>query len=162
DAFAVGQTFLSVPESSPEASPVKKMDRQECLSYKDILNLFPTPRLARRIFGTLENGRIDHRLRWRYRGLARDLDLIQDHLRGRRPRMIDLPEALVPFELLFQVTLLGGALDDARQMYGQIISELETIVAEYLSSDGATVADSLLATNRVYALFQSISAEDSD
>lgn len=76
--------------------------------------------------------------------------------------MVDLPEALVPFELLFQVTLLGGALDDARQMYGQIISELETIVADYLSGDRATVADSLLATSRVYSLFQSISAEDSE
>jgi hypothetical protein len=161
-AFAVGQTSLSVPESFAKASPEEKMDRQECLSYKNVLNLFPTPRLARRIFGTLENGRIDHRLRRRYRGLARDLDLIQEHLRGRRPRMIDLPEALVPFELLFQVTLLGGALDDARQMYGQIISELETIVAEYLAGDSTTVADSLMATSRVYSLFQSISPTDSE
>ncbi|MDX6613059.1 MAG: nitric oxide reductase NorD protein, partial [Blastocatellia bacterium] len=162
DAFSVGQTFLPVPEADESVVSDEKMDRQECLSYKDVLNLFPIPRLARRIFGTLENGRIDRRLRARYRGLARDLDLIQEHLRTRRPRMIDLPEALVPFELLFQVTLLGGALDDARQMYGQIISELETIVAEYLFGERATVADSLLATNRVYSLFQSISAEDSD
>jgi hypothetical protein len=162
DAFAVGQTFLSVPESEEQQLSVQKVDRQECLSYKDVLNLFPTPRLARRIFGTLENGRIDQRLRRRYRGLARDLDLIQDHLRGRRPRIIDLPEALVPFELLFQVTLLGGALDDARQMYGQIISELETIVAEYLTAEGTTVADSLMATSRVYSLFQSITPADSE
>ena len=68
----------------------------------------------------------------------------------------------MPFELLFQITLLAGARDDARQFYGQIVSELETIVAEYLSNPQATVADTLMATSRVYSLFQSISLEDSE
>ncbi len=134
----------------------------EGLDYGQALNLFPIPALARRIFGTLENGRIDRRLRRTYRGLTRDLDLIREHLRNRRPKIIDLPPALVPFELLFQITMLGGALDDGREFYGQIVSELETIVAGYLHGDNATVADSLMATSRVYALFQSISQEDSE
>jgi nitric oxide reductase activation protein len=133
------------------------------LQYIQILNLFPIPALARRIFGTLENGRIDRHLRRAYRGLARDLDLIRDHLRARRPDIVDLPATLVPFELLFQITLLAGARDDARQFYGQIVSELETIVAEYLSNPlTTTVADTLMATSRVYSLFQSISEEDSE
>jgi len=132
------------------------------LRYSDVLNLFPIPALARRIFGTLENGRIDRRLRKTYRGLARDLDLIRNHLRNRRPKIVDLPPAMVPFELLFQITLLGSALDDAREFYGQIVSELETIVAEYLNDPKSTVADTLMATSRVYALFQSISLGDSE
>jgi hypothetical protein len=132
------------------------------VDYRHALNLFPIPALARRIFGTLENGRIDRRLRRTYRGLARDLDLIREHLRNRRPRIIDLPPALVPFELLFQVTLLGGALDEAREFYRQVVSELETIVADYLSNPLATVADTLMATSRVYTLFQSISMEDAE
>jgi nitric oxide reductase NorD protein len=132
------------------------------LDYRHVLNLFPIPPLARRIFGTLENGRIDRRLRTTYRGLARDLDLIRDHLRNRRPAIVDLPAALVPFELLFQITLLAGAREDARQFYGQIVSELETIVVESLSNAQATVADTLMATSRVYSLFQSISMEDSE
>lgn len=132
------------------------------LDYRHVLNLFPIPPLARRIFGTLENGRIDRRLRGAYRGLARDLDLIRDHLRNRRPAIVDLPAAMVPFELLFQITLLAGARDDARQFYGQIVSELETIVAEYLTDSAATVADTLMATSRVYSLFQSISREDAE
>src|SRR5438132_619402 len=160
DAFSVGQTFLSVSESDRQQSQTDEYDRQECLSYKNVLNLFPIRPLARRIFGTLENGRIDRRLRSTYRGLARDLNLIREHLRSRRPRIIDLPPALVPFELLFQVTLLGGALDDTRQFYPQVVSELETIVADYLHGDSATVADSLLATSRVYSLFQSISLDE--
>src|SRR4030095_229853 len=114
------------------------------------------PPLARRIFGTRENGRIDRRLRQSYRGLKRDLDLIREHLSNRRPAIVDLPAALVPFELLFQITMLGGARDDARQYYGQIVSELETIISEYLSAENAAVADTLMATRRVYDLFQSV------
>ncbi|HEY6046704.1 MAG TPA: VWA domain-containing protein [Pyrinomonadaceae bacterium] len=132
------------------------------LRYNEVLNLFPISALARRIFGTLENGRIDRRLRRAYRGLARDLDLIRDHLRNRRPKIIDLPATMVPFELLFQITLLGGALDDAREFYQQVVSELETIVADYLGDSDATVAETLMATSRVYALFQSIVLENAE
>ena len=129
--------------------------------YGDVLQLFPIPALARRIFGTLENGRIDRKLRRKYRGLNRDLDLIRAHLRSRRPKILELPATLVPFELLFQITMLGGALDDAREFYRQVVSELETVIAEYLN-ERATVADSLMATSRVYELFQSITLEDSE
>jgi nitric oxide reductase NorD protein len=132
------------------------------LRYSDVLQLFPIPALARRIFGTLENGRIDRRLRNKYRGLNRDLDLIRAHLRSSRPKIVDLPATLVSFELLFQVTLLGGALDDAREFYGQVVSELETVVAEYLNERTASVADTLLATGRVYELFQSIAMEEGE
>jgi nitric oxide reductase NorD protein len=129
--------------------------------YVEVLGLFPQRQLARRIFGTLENGRIDRRLRQAYRGLARDLDLIREHLRCSRPRIIDLPATLVPFELLFQITLCGGALDDARNYYQQVVSELETIVADYLDAQAATVADTLMATSRVYSLFTSLAQDES-
>jgi hypothetical protein len=160
DAFALNG-YLG--ESGTGVPPVNHaQDAQATPDYRHILNLFPIPALARRIFGTLENGRIDRRLRQAYRGLGRDLDLIREHLRNRRPRIVDLPAALVPFELLFQITLLGGALDDAREFYRQVVSELETIVAEYISRPVMTVADTLMATSRVYSLFQSISMEDTE
>jgi hypothetical protein len=108
------------------------------------------------VFGTLENGRIDRRLRRAYRGLSRDLDFIRQHLSRSRPQIMQLPGSLVPFELLFQITMLGGAREDARLAYGQIVSELETIVSEYLSRDETSVADTLMATSRVYDLFQSV------
>src|SRR5207248_5538337 len=66
---------------------------------------------------------------------------------------------LIPFELLFQITLCGGALEDARAVYGQVVSELETIVVEYLTDARSTVADTLMATARVYTLFQSVVPE---
>jgi hypothetical protein len=167
DAFSlsdemVGQTFLSVPDPA-ELSGRERTGRNACptnVDYRRALQLFPHPQLARRIFGTLENCRIDRRLRHKYRGLARDLDLVREHLRRGRPSVLELPATLVPFELLFQTTLLGGATDDARQYYSQIVSELETLTAEYLASDSATVADSLMATSRVYSLFQSLAPND--
>jgi hypothetical protein len=157
DAFALADEIVKLEDGSRNVPPAPI---PENVGYRNVLSLFPQPQLGRRIFGTLENGRIDRRLRSVYRGLTRDLDLVREHLRRRRPRIANLPATLVPFELLFQITLLGGALDDARQFYGQIVSELETIVADYLSSSTATVADTLMATGRVYSLFQSTAPND--
>lgn len=157
DAFAIADELLHINE------PLTHVDfTDEDPDYRDVLKVFPLSQLARRIFGTLENGRIDRRLRHMYRGLRRDLDLIREHLGRSRPRINELPAALVPFELLFQITMLGGARDDARNYYGQVVSELEIIVSEHLSNQTATVADTLIATIRVYDLFRSaIPTDDS-
>ena len=171
DAFALSGYINDIANSEAALSLEEEARRaraeQRTLppdsDYRTVLALFPNAGLAQRIFGTLENGRIDRRLRRAYRGLARDLDVTRDYLRMRRPHITELPATLVPFELLFQITLCGGALDDARQFYNQIVSELETIVADYLiKPDAATVASTLMATSRVYALFQNISPEDSE
>lgn len=129
--------------------------------YKTVLQVFPEPRLAKKIFGTMENARIDSRLRSSYRGLRKDLDMMQAFLGERRPYIFDVPMHQVPFELLFQITLCGGATDDARQFYGQIVTEIESTIESYLAIKEATVADSLMATSRVYSLFQNITPEDS-
>lgn len=147
------------PEAEARLAELRKRRLPEGSDYRAVLALFPQRGLATRIFGTLENGRIDRRLRHAYRGLKRDLDLVREHLRRNRPRIIALPVTLVPFELLFQITLCGGALDDARAVYGQVVSELETIVVEYLTDERASVADTLMATSRVYTLFQSVVPE---
>jgi nitric oxide reductase NorD protein len=164
----VGQTSRSVQGAGTLGQTSRSVhgegtDKNVCptnVDYRHLLHLFPHPQLARRIFGTLENSRIDRRLRHKYRGLGRDLDLIREHLRRGRPSVLELPATLIPFELLFQTTLLGGATEDARQYYGQIVSELETVAAEYLSNPAATVADSLIATSRVYSLFKSMAPAD--
>ena len=157
DAFALPDEMVD-PQSQTRATRANPPKKD--IGYKEVLRLFPQMQLARRIFGTLENGRIDKRLRQRYRGLRRDLDLIREHLHRTRPRIQELPITLVPFELLFQVTVLGGAREDSRQFYGQVVSELETIVSDYLSQPNASVADTLMATGRVYELFQSVVPTD--
>lgn len=155
DAFAIADELLHVNEPQTDTDFTDKNP-----DYRDVLRVFPLPQLARRIFGTLENGRIDRRLRHTYRGLRRDLDLVREHLGRTRPLMMELPAALVPFELLFQITMLGGARLDARQAYPQVVSELETIVSEHLSNEKATVAETLIATIRVYDLFRSVIPTD--
>jgi nitric oxide reductase NorD protein len=170
DAFALGGYINDIqrgeralpPEDETRLAKQRRRTMPAEADYRAVLALFPLPALAARIFSTLENGRIDRRLRGTYRGLARDLDLIRDHLRAQRPRIAALPVTLVPFELLFQITLCGGALDDARAFYSPVVSELETIVADYLSGPGASVADTLMATSRVYTLFQSIVRSESE
>ena len=169
DAFALDGYINEVEKGERAVSPeeealrAKRKGRSmpDGSDYRAVLSLFPQSGLARRIFSTLENGRIDRRLRHTYRGLRRDLDFTRDHIRVNRPRIIDLPVTLVPFELLFQITLCGGAMDDARQFYGQIVSELEGIIADYLSGPESGVADTLMATSRVYSLFQSVSQDES-
>jgi nitric oxide reductase NorD protein len=153
DAFSLADEIIQMGYEEAQKGP---KPAPEDVGYREVLKVFPQPQLARRVFGTLENGRIDRRLRQTYRGLSRDLDLIRQHLSRSRPRINELPISLVPFELLFQVTMLGGARDDARMAYGQIVSELETIVSDYLSRAHTTVADTLMATSRVYDLFQSV------
>ncbi|HEY9284567.1 MAG TPA: VWA domain-containing protein, partial [Pyrinomonadaceae bacterium] len=150
------------PEEEARLKQLRRRAMPPDADYRAALALFPLPALAARIFSTLENGRIDRRLRHAYRGLARDLDLVRAHLRAQRPRVATLPAALVPFELLFQITLCGGALDDARAFYSPVVSELESIVADYLAGPDASVADALMATSRVYALFKSIAQSESE
>lgn len=161
------ETINDLDESLPDANPGRseirnpryKIRLPRDSDHKAVLAAFPEPRLARKIFGTMENARIDARLRQTYRGLVKDLDLMQSFLRSNRPYIFDLPIHQVPFELLFQITLCGGATDDARQFYGTVVSEVETVVESYLTMKQATVADSLRATSRVYNLFQNISPE---
>lgn len=171
DAFALDGYINDPNNSEPALSPAEEARRARDTEarrampadadYRAALALFPLPHLAARIFATLENARIDRRLRRAYRGLARDLDLVRDYLRARRPPITSFPSAMLPFELLFQIALCGGALDDARMFYAQLVSEIESIVADYLSSPASSVADTLMATSRVYSLFQSVADEES-
>jgi hypothetical protein len=163
DAFSLAG-YIEDVQGGEKASPNKEVKPRHTIlpkdsDYKAVLKVFPEPRLAKKIFGTMENARIDSRLRQSYRGLRKDLDLMQRFLRENRPFIFDLPMHQVPFELLFQITLCGGATDDARQFYKQIVSEIEGVVASYLTLKNATVADSLMATSRVYSLFQNIAPE---
>ena len=168
DAFSLAGYIEEVQKGeralAPEAQQLFDREARKILppdsDYKPALQLFPEPRLARKIFTTLENGRIDRRLRLAYKGLRRDLNLMQQHLRAARPRIMDVPMNQVSFELLFQITLCGGANDDAREFYTQIVIELESVVADYLSAENSTIADTLIATSRVYGLFQNVNQEN--
>ncbi len=128
----------------------------EFADFKLALSRFPNPGLATRIFTTLENGRIDSRLRKAYRGIRRDLNFVRARLIDNRPPVTSLPVDQLLYELLFQITLCGGVIDPvARKAYGDVIAEFHLIIEQCLHQEEASVGDSLIATKRVYALLQS-------
>jgi len=125
----------------------------EGADFLRVLGEFPNPDLATRLFTTIENGRIDFLLRTVYRGIRRDLDFVRGRLIERRPDIEDIPAELLPFELLFQLAICGGATPEARRSYPTVIRELDRILADYVFRENATVADSLIATRHVYEFF---------
>jgi nitric oxide reductase NorD protein len=128
--------------------------KRKNVDFSVILLHFPDAGLATSIFTTLENGRIDRRLRRAYRGIRRDLDFVRERLRASRPDLHSLPVAMQWRELLFQIAFCGGCDDDTRRDFNAMIHVLEHIVADHLDGPDADVADALQATRKVYALTQ--------
>ena len=56
DAFALGDEMVDPLNQETTQTTLPS----ETIGYQQILRLFPMPQLARRVFGTLENGRIDN------------------------------------------------------------------------------------------------------
>src|SRR5690606_34375506 len=133
DAFSLAGYIEDVEQGERvgpnEPAPKKKKAKLPAGSdYRTVLKAFPEARLARKIFSAMENGRIDRMLSRTHRGRRKDRGLMQKLLSGQRPFIFDVPAHEVPFELLFQITLCGGASEDARRFYGQVVAEIENIV----------------------------------
>lgn len=131
----------------------QRIRNPETVDFLRVLDEFPNKDVALRLFTTIENGRIDFLLRKAYRGIRRDLDFVRLRLLERRPEIEKLPPELVPLELLFQISLCGGATQAARMFFPAITGQLEEIFAAYIFNADASVGDSLIATRHVYALF---------
>jgi nitric oxide reductase NorD protein len=141
------------PESPRQKrKPRTRINQKQGVDFLSVLSEFPNTDLAMRLFGTIENARVDFLLRNAYRGIRRDLDFVRARLVEQRPRIDALPAEAIPFELLFQVALCGGAALDARRAYPAFVSRIEDIVEKYVRSNEATVADSLAATSRIYRM----------
>jgi nitric oxide reductase NorD protein len=131
----------------------RKIRNPESVDFLHVLDEFSNQEIAMRLFTTVENGRIDYLLRRTYRGIRRDLDFVRLRLLERRPEITSLPLEFVPFELLFQVALCGGATLTARRAYPSVVAQLEEIFATFVFHENVTVADSLIASRHVYELF---------
>ncbi|MCW5967714.1 MAG: VWA domain-containing protein [Blastocatellales bacterium] len=142
------QHYLRARQLRPLAA-----EELEAADYRTALGRFANIGLATRIFTTLENGRIDHRLRQAYRGIRRDLDFVRKRIIEHRPPVMELPVEQAIYELLFQITICGGVVDDkGRWAYAEIIRAFENIIADYLRRDASSVGDTLIATLKVYSL----------
>jgi nitric oxide reductase NorD protein len=163
-AFAHRQRGGDDATDQPEAAkpqPPKKGKGQQAgkaaeaagVNFLTVLAEYPNTELALRLFTTVENGRIDFLLRTAYRGIRRDLDFVRHRLRERRPDIEDIPAQFIPFELLFQAAICGGATEQMRRAYPTVVRDLESILERYIFRADATVADSLMATQRIYEFF---------
>ncbi len=128
--------------------------KRAVVNYAALLKLFPQAELAQRLFITLENGRIDRRLRHAYRGIRRDLNFVGERLRAARPKIDSLPPAEVWHEILFQLMLCGGPTDDVQRDHSLLISQLEDIIAAYLDQPDSSVADTVQAVREIYRMIQ--------
>lgn len=118
--------------------------------WRTLINIFPQTALARRLFIILENARIEHLLRARYRGLRRDLDWAQTLPKRARP----LDQYILKYEpfleLLFVEALGSGArgvLDEEKRAWTE---KVRAVLAAYVRKDGANVADTIRACLELY------------
>lgn len=126
------------------------------ISFLNVLERFPDGNLARHLFTSLENGRIDRKLRQAYRGLRRDLDFVRERLALSRPEFHQLPRDVVVFEMLFQEAILGGISPTAKEFHPQLAQMIETTFDKYINPELTTVADTLMGTLRLYKLLEDL------
>lgn len=148
---AVEDNTKTLPKSGKEKS--RPRANKATVDFIRVLDEFPSKNIAMRLFTTVENGRIDFLLRKTYRGIRRDLDFVRLRLLEKRPDISDIPPEYVPFELLFQIALCGGATEQSRRAYATVTSQLEEIFAAYVFIENSSVGDSLIATRHIYDLF---------
>jgi hypothetical protein len=78
---------------------------------------------------------------------------VRGRLNERRPDIEKIPAELIPFELLFQLAICGGATAETLRAYPTVVRELDRILTDYIFRRDASVADSLMATRHVYDFF---------
>jgi hypothetical protein len=139
--------------ASGDASDATGAGAGSGIDFLSVLSEYPNSELALRLFTTIENGRIDFLLRAAYRGIRRDLDFVRGRLVERRPNIENVPTELIPFELLFQLAVCGGATPEVNRAYPTVVRELDRILYDYIFRPDASVADSLMATRHVYDFF---------
>ena len=114
---------------------------------------FPEPALARRLFNTLEDARIDAHL-WRsYPGMRRRLEAVMQHCLGQRPALARLLPRSALEEGLLQYSL-GAVEINAPASMGSTLHSLRGYCDEVRAPD-ADVYTTALATQRAYAALDS-------
>jgi nitric oxide reductase NorD protein len=120
-----------------------------------LLQPHPRPALLRRVFGTLEDMRIEAAMRRRYPGARGDLDRVQAHALALRPQTQLMRPVPALVEALVQYSL--GAARDALQASsrGELLVKLIDTAA-VVQRQGARVADSAHAALRICAELQNL------
>jgi nitric oxide reductase NorD protein len=133
--------------SPPRQAPAPRSD------FERFFALFPHPSLARDIFYSLEDGRIDRRLCYAYRGLAPHIERLIRHGLASRAPMAGQPVWAVVLEMLMHLCS-GGELAIQIPPAALPLARFLRHVASGVRQPQATVYDSAKGTLEVYGLLE--------
>ena len=112
-------------------------------------DLFPDRQLAADIFTLVEDGRIDHRVKWEYPGLRKAYEAVQREAVAQRqePNTLPLRESLM--EVLVRLSLEDPA---ALTVHAELREHIEAVasLAKAVQRFDATVEDTAEVTVRIY------------
>ena len=120
--------------------------------FERFFDLFPERHLASDLFGALEDARVDHMVRQRYRGLRRAYSMVQAAAVIGRPAPQQLPLRMALIELLIRMTLLESDKKIPVPQSMRDVVERMAVILGRLRHDEATVEDSAEATVILYRL----------
>ncbi len=137
-----------VPDFSQDLTPLQS-------HYELFFRVFDDRQLARDIFFAVEDGRVDFRLRERYRGLAAELTKVAFAEMKNRPQPASLPlrEALV--ESLIRLSVTGHIEELLPHSVSPLYRRVCTVFARVLHPQ-ATANDSAIAAAHIYLMLQAL------
>ena len=118
-------------------------------------NLFDDRKLSLDIFTVVEDGRLDHRVKLEYPGIAGAYRRIQTDALSERPEMEEMPLQEAMVEFLLRLSLQQNKGLPVPRMYVDQARAIAQLARRVLSPE-ATVEDSAEATIRIYDIIASM------
>ena len=157
---AVAELQLRLNGEEAQEDPAS-VERGYLTDMGRFFRLFDDRRLALDVFTTLEDGRLDCRVKAEYPGIVKHYDNVQTGALAERPAMEELPLRQAMVELLVRLSL--GQFTDipvARE-HAEAADMLARILNQILTPE-ATVEDTSEATIRAYELISRLPNEEQD
>ena len=124
-------------------------------SFEGFFGTFAEPDLARALFATFEDARVDAWIARRYKGIRGDLDRLVQHSRLRRPNPHGMPLRQALLEGLVQLSLGAEASDFEPPSVRLLMQHLQPLMAP-LRGPGSSVYHTAAAVMHAYRLLTQI------
>ncbi|MDP3063369.1 MAG: hypothetical protein Q8O40_09210 [Chloroflexota bacterium] len=140
---------------APDAKDDGSAERGWVTDMGRFFNLFDDRKLALDVFTVLEDGRLDYRVKWEYRGIARAYSQVQLEALAERPPVEGLPLRQAMMELLIRLSLEQRKGLPVPVQYLREVKLIARVVRRLLNVT-ATVQDTAEATLRVYGVLSKL------
>ena len=132
-----------------------RQDGEEGSSFEGFFGSFDEPDLARSLFASFEDTRVDAWIAHHYKGIRGDLGRLMQYSRGLRPPLHGMPLRLALLEGLLQLGL-GAETDEFEPASVRLLLQRLAPLMAPLGSPGASVYHTAAAVWRVYRLLSRI------